>query len=218
VDVHRNGVYLPTSDYTATTGTTVVLNNAATAGDTITTVSFYVSSVLNAIPATAGSVSTSYLVDGSVTQAKLATGVAGNGPAFSATTLTGQSLPNGTFTKIQFNVETFDTNSNYDPTTNYRFTPTVAGYYQINGNIAFVGSASGYVQVGIYKNGGIFIQGSMGTNNTAIGGQANASAVIFLNGSTDYVEFYGWQGSGGALALNPGTGQNTFSGAMVRSA
>ena len=56
VDVYRNGVYLPTSDYTASTGTTVVLNNAATAGDTITTVSFYVSSVLNAIPATAGSI------------------------------------------------------------------------------------------------------------------------------------------------------------------
>jgi hypothetical protein len=144
-------------------------------------------------------------------------GTYGNIPAFSATTLTGQSLPNGTFTKIQFNVETFDTNSNYDPTTNYRFTPTVAGYYQINGNVAFVGAASGYVQVGIYKNGGIFIQGSMGPHNTSIGGQANASAVIFFNGSTDYVEFYGWQNSGGALALNPGTGQNTFSGALVKA-
>ena len=62
VDVYRNGVYLPTTDYTATTGTTVVLTNAATVGDTITTISFYVSSVLNAIPATAGSVSDSYIV------------------------------------------------------------------------------------------------------------------------------------------------------------
>jgi hypothetical protein len=61
VDVYRNGVYLPTSDYTATTGTTVVLTNAATVGDTITTISFYVSSVLNAIPNTAGSVSASNL-------------------------------------------------------------------------------------------------------------------------------------------------------------
>lgn len=61
VDVYRNGVYLPTTDYTATTGTTVVLNNAATAGDTITTVSFYVSSVLNAIPNTIGSVTPSLL-------------------------------------------------------------------------------------------------------------------------------------------------------------
>jgi hypothetical protein len=57
IDVFRNGVYLPTTDYTATTGTTVVLNNAATVGDTITTSSFYVSSVLNAIPATANAIS-----------------------------------------------------------------------------------------------------------------------------------------------------------------
>jgi len=61
VDVYRNGVYLPTTDYTATTGTTVVLNTGATSGDTVTTISFFVSSVLNAIPATAGSVATSYL-------------------------------------------------------------------------------------------------------------------------------------------------------------
>jgi hypothetical protein len=64
VDVYRNGVYLPTSDYTATTGTTVVLNNACTVGDTITTISFYVSSVLNAIPATAASINSSYLASG----------------------------------------------------------------------------------------------------------------------------------------------------------
>jgi hypothetical protein len=68
VDVYRNGVYLPTSDYTATTGTTVVLTNAATVGDTITTISFYVSSVLNAIPATANSVARTYMPVGSVLQ------------------------------------------------------------------------------------------------------------------------------------------------------
>ena len=56
VDVYRNGVRLAAADYTATTGTTVVLASGATAGDTITTVSFYVSSVLNAIANTAGSV------------------------------------------------------------------------------------------------------------------------------------------------------------------
>jgi len=73
VDVYRNGVYLPTSDYTATTGTTVVLTNAATVGDTITTISFYVSSVLNAIPATANSVARTYMPVGSVLQVVSAT-------------------------------------------------------------------------------------------------------------------------------------------------
>jgi len=64
VDVFRNGVRLAAADFTATTGTTVVLATACTAGDTVTTESFYVSSVLNAIPNTAGSVSSSNIVSG----------------------------------------------------------------------------------------------------------------------------------------------------------
>jgi hypothetical protein len=64
IDVFRNGVRLAAADFTATTGTTVVLSNACTVGDTVTTVSFYVSSVLNAIPNTAGSVSSSNIVSG----------------------------------------------------------------------------------------------------------------------------------------------------------
>jgi len=62
IDVYRNGVRLVSTDFTATTGTTVVLANACTSGDSVVTESFYVSSVLNAIPATAGSVSDSYIV------------------------------------------------------------------------------------------------------------------------------------------------------------
>jgi hypothetical protein len=145
-------------------------------------------------------------------------GVPVNGPAFSATTTTAQSFTTSTWTKVQFNIETFDTNTNYDPTTNYRFTPTVAGYYQINGNIGFVGAAAGFTMVAIYKNGATFIDGSGIPNNVVVGGKATAASVIYFNGSTDYVEFYAWQSSGGALALNTGTGQSTFSGAMVRSA
>jgi hypothetical protein len=218
IDVYRNGVRLVSTDFTATTGTTVVLVNACTVNDAVVTESFYVSSVLNAIPATAGAVNSTYLADGAVTQAKLGTGVAGNGPAFSANTVTAQSFSSSTFTKVQINVEAFDTNSNYDPTTNYRFTPTVAGYYQINANVAFAGSAVGYVQVALYKNGAQFIGGSGIPNNTSVGGMAMVSSVISFNGSTDYVEFYAWQSSGGALALQTGVGANTFSGAMVRNA
>ena len=61
IDVYRNGVRLVSTDYTATTGTTVVLANACTSGDSVVTESFLVSSVLNAIPNTGGSVSASNL-------------------------------------------------------------------------------------------------------------------------------------------------------------
>ena len=57
INVYRNGVLLGSADYTATNGTTVVLATGATSGDLVTVESFLVSSVLNAIPATTGSIS-----------------------------------------------------------------------------------------------------------------------------------------------------------------
>jgi hypothetical protein len=71
IDVYRNGVRLGTADYTATSGTSVVLANAATLGDLVATESFYVSSVLNAIPAAAGQVGAVYLANGAASQAFL---------------------------------------------------------------------------------------------------------------------------------------------------
>lgn len=74
IDVYRNGARLGAADYTATNGTTVVLANAATVGDLVTTESFYVSSVLNAIPAIAGQVGPAYLASGAATQGFLDVG------------------------------------------------------------------------------------------------------------------------------------------------
>ena len=52
-----------------------------------------------------------------------ASGFGTNTPAFFATMSADQtSIADSTFTKVQFNSERFDTNSAYDPTTNYRFT------------------------------------------------------------------------------------------------
>ncbi len=62
IDVYRNGALLGSADFTATNGTTVVLANAASAGDLVETVSFFVSSVINAIPAVAGAVTDSYIL------------------------------------------------------------------------------------------------------------------------------------------------------------
>ena len=72
IQVYRNGVLLGNADFTATSGTTVVLTTGATAGDLVTTISFYVSSVLGAIPAASGAVTTPYILDGAVTAAKMA--------------------------------------------------------------------------------------------------------------------------------------------------
>ena len=64
LNVYRNGVMLGSTDYTATNGTTVVLAVGALVGDTVTTESFYVSSVLNALPVTGGTISGNLVVTG----------------------------------------------------------------------------------------------------------------------------------------------------------
>jgi hypothetical protein len=143
-------------------------------------------------------------------------GVPVNGPAFSAYN-SNQAIANNTFTKLACSFEVFDTNSNYDNATNYRFTPTVAGYYQINGHVALA-AALGIVAVSIYKNGGNFYSGSSAALNTGFT-QANVSGVVYLNGSTDYVELYTFQNSGGSINTITASGPyNYFNGALVRSA
>lgn len=54
INVFRNGVRLGSADFTASNGTTVVLGVGASAGDLVTTESYYVSSIVNGLPATGG--------------------------------------------------------------------------------------------------------------------------------------------------------------------
>ena len=63
INVYLNGVLLGSADYTATNGTTVVLTTGASAGNLLTVESFLVSSVLNAIPNTAGAVSSANIAN-----------------------------------------------------------------------------------------------------------------------------------------------------------
>ena len=234
INVYRNGARLGSDDFTATSGTTVVLAAGATVGDLITTESFYVSSVLNAIPATAGAVNSTFLADnavvaakiadssvtqnkianGAVAQSKLASGVAGTGPAFSATGGS-VSATSGVWTKMPFNTKGFDTNNNYDATTNYRFTPNVAGYYQVNISVQFYPAAGNAGFVTLYKNGANL---GVVAANLALGSSiypvVAASGLVYLNGSTDYIECYAYQASGSGLTV----ASNCFSACLARAA
>jgi hypothetical protein len=220
ISVFRNGVRLGSADYTASNGTTVVLASGATLNDLVTIESYYVSSYINAIPNTANSVTNLLVADAAITQSKLSTNVAGNGPAFSVYASSTQTLTNSIYTKIQLNTETFDTNNNFDSSTNYRFTPTVAGYYQINANIYMADAGvTGYVQSAIYKNGSAYKYSLAYYNPTFGNGGCPVSDVIYFNGSTDYIEYYVRQtnGSSSALAYATGSAYVYMSGALVRA-
>jgi hypothetical protein len=128
----------------------------------------------------------------SIAQVDLATGVAGTGPAFSAYQNATQNVTTGTWTKVQLNTEDFDTANCFDSTTNYRFTPNVAGYYQINAEVRVNGTSITLGAGAIYKNGTPVSSTIIyyGTSVSAAN-QFCMSKLIYFNGSTDYVELYG---------------------------
>jgi hypothetical protein len=141
--------------------------------------------------------------------------VSGNQPAFSAYQSTQQVVANATATKITFTTSEFDTTSGMYASS--RFTPTIAGYYYISASVSFDGGAGSiYVQTAIYKNGLQF-------KSVAIVNIYNAApfigALIYLNGSTDYVEIYGTQSSGISLNTTSAGQQLTyFQGYLARTA
>lgn len=149
-------------------------------------------SVVLTVPAIAGT-STFTL------QGPTGTLVAG-GPAFYAQQQDHQYITSNTYTKVQFPIEIFDTNNNYDPNANYRFTPTVAGYYLITANVYFY-AASGFAKpnLRITKNGNANFYStsnmdayiSMSAAGTLTDCTLSISGVLYANGSTDYFEIFG---------------------------
>jgi hypothetical protein len=151
-----------------------------------------------------------------ITNAAGAVTVAVNtGPAFSAYRAgANQALVTATTTKVQLNAEDFDTNNNFDSTTNYRFTPTVSGYYQISGSIGFTGTNTRVIAT-IFKNGAEYFRGIDAAVNLS---QATVSGLIYFNGSTDYIELYAYATFAGTSDIASGHVYTYLTGALVRGA
>ena len=140
--------------------------------------------------------------------------VSSNMPAFSASPVSsGTNCSNATWTKITYDTENFDTNNNFASS---RFTPTVAGYYQVSGNLRWANSIiATVIYMAIYKNGSAYCTVGASSSSTPLA--LCPSSLIYMNGSTDYLEFYAYQNSGSTQATDYGT-YYSFSGCLVRSA
>ena len=155
------------------------------------------------------SVTSTQLAAGAVAQVDLATGVAGTGPTFGAYQGTAQALSAGVYTKLLFQTEEFDTNSNFASST---FTPTVAGYYQLNARFR-VSTSVANQNIFIYKNGSLFKDG-VAVDTSSVGMQINC--LVYANGTTDYFEIYGAFSN----SQNTSAGQQAtwFNGFLARAA
>jgi len=115
-------------------------------------------------------------------------------PAFFARLSTNQSVSDNTYTKAECDTEILDTDGCYDNTTNYRFTPTVAGKYYVYGYVTGDGSNSTLIatQTLIYKNGSVYMQNyAIPANNYGATDGPFVACIIDMNGTTDYIELYG---------------------------
>ena len=120
-----------------------------------------------------------------------------NTPAFAAKASGVQSsVSDATWTKISFQTEVFDTDSAYDNSTNYRFTPQTAGKYYVYLNAGLLAGSTNKLfeaKLAIYKNGSAYRLHVTKYNEDAdIANEATpfVGAVIDFNGSSDYVEGY----------------------------
>ena len=125
------------------------------------------------------------------------TGAGGvNTPAFEAKGSAEQTgVSDNTYTKVSMNTEIFDTAGAYDHSSNYRFTPQVAGKYHVYGMMSLYGGTSDQLQIAnlsIYKNGSNYKYLSNNFNNSYPHNEAALylSTTVDMNGSSDYVELY----------------------------
>jgi len=100
-----------------------------------------------------------------------------------------------------------------------RVTPTVAGRYLVSSLATYVSITAGNkVIVALYKNGSIYAllgRGAVGgTDFAGFGG----SAMVEVNGTTDYLEIYTYHNESGNATLSSGAGYNHFSGVLLKNA
>jgi hypothetical protein len=127
------------------------------------------------------------------------TGVGGaNTPAFFAFMSANQTVANSTATKIQINTEVVDSDGKFD-TSNYRFTPTVAGYYIIGGYFRLDSATDdAYATIYIYKNGSGYYKDVEGKFEVLT---KHINQVVYLD-TDDYVELYAQQYQGSSVTVN----------------
>jgi hypothetical protein len=140
--------------------------------------------------------------------------VSGNMPAFSAYANVSQTISSATFTKVTFGVEDYDTNNNFASS---RFTPTISGYYQLSTTIRFNGTSPSQYVIYWYKNGASERIGNYYTANLGVA-IFTQSTLLYLNGTTDYVEVYANQTATSPTLGSANVNTNWFSGFLAKAA
>jgi|TARA_R100001509_G_scaffold126614_1_gene80100 hypothetical protein len=120
------------------------------------------------------------------------TGFGGNNTPSFFVKLSGNQSQSGSATKLQLNTEVWDSDGKYD-TSNYRFTPTVAGKYVFMYGTNVGAMSDGYsLFLTPYKNGSSAKFGSLRYQTGSAGSGLYITGSTILESDTDdYFELYG---------------------------
>jgi hypothetical protein len=119
---------------------------------------------------------------------------------------TQQTLTTGTWTAITQDSEGVDTVNGHSTVTNTsRYTPTISGWFRTLTVVSYSANATGVRGARTMRNGAgvdtcpYDMRANSGAGDIST---PRATGEIFCNGTTDYLEPYGYQASGGNLATS----------------
>lgn len=111
------------------------------------------------------------------------------GAAFRAYLSADQSVSSDVMTKVALNTKEFDTRNRFDASTNYRWTPDVAGYYLVEATLTGEGASLTAMAAELRKNGSAIAYSTFYVISYAVQ-RAVATRLVYMNGSTDYIEWF----------------------------
>ena len=124
-----------------------------------------------------------------------------------------QTLTQSVLTKVTWSAETWDTDSDFASST---FTPQVAGYYLFTVGIGRDASPAAIGSVQFFKNGSVNSIVAYDIVSAGAGNQTG-SAIIYCNGTTDYIEVYGQSNAATSRSVYQDGTSSWFSGVWIRS-
>jgi hypothetical protein len=198
---------------TSPTVNTPTITNASITADTVSGFTTSNNGTIYGISITGGQIGNAALANNSVNTSQIASGIQlpdrmKNPYKFSVYRNSSYTLTASALTKMPFDTKEFDTGSNFDNVTNFRFTAPVAGFYWFSTRVDFSTTATRGIAT-FYVNGAE-TTGKRGTDIAVSASELAgvASAILSLS-ANDYVEVW-YYTIGGTTQANVGNKWATY--------